>query len=249
MLWNGLAALRLYEISGDQEALADAREVCDDIFATAENQTTGGGYAWKRTQINYKNTPVNGPLMILALRLYQIDPQPDYLTNSLNTLHWLYFNLVDPETQFVNDGINSQGTNEVDEWKFTYNQGVYIGALVEFYRVTGNQEYLDKALQCAQTAIEVFGSSGILLDEGDGGDAGLFKGILYRYLVQLYQVTHAEFIRVFILKAVQVLTENNFVDETLMSNRNWVQYVHGTAIVLSDQIGAVMALEAAAAME
>ncbi len=31
MLWNGLAALRLYEISGDLEALEDAKAVCEDI--------------------------------------------------------------------------------------------------------------------------------------------------------------------------------------------------------------------------
>lgn len=248
MLWNGLAALRLYEISGDREALEDAKEVCGDIFETAWNPVTGGGYAWKRTTINYKNTPVNGPLMILALRLYQLDPKPEYLTNSLNTLHWLYFNLVDPETQFVNDGINSRGTNEVDHWDFTYNQGVYIGALVEFYKVTGDQGYLDKALQCAKTAIKVFGSTGILLDSGDGGDAGLFKGILYRYLVNLYKVTKADFIKEFILNAVQVLVDNNFVGETLMSNRNWEPY-QNSDILLSDQIGAIMALEAAAAIE
>ncbi|WP_262315937.1 glycoside hydrolase family 76 protein [Lacticaseibacillus parakribbianus] len=249
MLWNALAGLRLYEVTGLTACLDDAKAVCADLFDTAFNLTAGGGYAWKRSQINYKNTPVNGPLMILALRLYQLDPKPEYLKNSLDILHWLYFTLVDPETEFVNDGINSRNTMAVDPWAFTYNQGTYIGALVEFYNVTKDQRYLDHALKCAHTAIDRLGATGILLDDGDGGDIGLFKGILYRYLVLLYKATHETFISDFITKAVKVLVENDFEGETLMADRNWQPYQPGKAIPLSDEIGAVMSLEAATALE
>lgn len=249
MLWNALAALRLYEITGEQTYLTDAKDVCQDIFKTGWNLAAGGGFAWKRTQINYKNTPVNGPLMILALRLYQVEPDPQYLKTSLEILHWLHYTLVDPDTEFVNDGINSRGTNEVDRWQFTYNQGTYIGALVEFYHVTHDQRYLDKALKCAKTAIKTFAPEGILLDGGDGGDAGLFKGILYRYMVLLYKASHEEFLKDFILNAVQVLVKNDFIEETLMADRNWQPYQEGQAILLSDEVGAVMSLEAAAAIE
>ena len=205
MLWNGLAALRLYTISGDRDALADAREVCDDVYQTAWNSAAGGGFAWKRTQIGYKNTPANAPWMILALRLYQIEQRPEYLARSLATLHWLHYTLVDPKREFVNDGINRLGDGEVDHWTFTYNQGVYIGALIEFYHVTHDQRYLQRALRCARTAIEVFSKHQILVDEGDGGDIGLFKGILYRYLALLYQETHEQFLREYIQVAVQHL--------------------------------------------
>ncbi len=39
-----------------------------------------GGFAWKRTQLDYKNTPVNAPIIILALRLYQVEANERYLT-------------------------------------------------------------------------------------------------------------------------------------------------------------------------
>jgi predicted alpha-1,6-mannanase (GH76 family) len=94
-----------------------------------------GGFAWKRTQLDYKNTPVNAPIIILALRLYQIEKDPIYLETSKRTLAWMKEKLVHPDSQFVEDGINRNGDGKLDEqWRFTYNQGVYIGALLEFYQ-------------------------------------------------------------------------------------------------------------------
>ena len=91
-------------------------------------------------------------------------------------------------TQFVEDGINRNGDGKIDvQWQFTYNQGVYIGALIEFYHVTDDISYLKDAITCAKTSFEVIGKDGVFNDEGDGGDIGLFKGIEYRYLNPLSQ--------------------------------------------------------------
>ena len=77
------------------------------------------------------------------------------------------------------------------DWKFTYTQGVYIGAAIELFLITNDQIYLDDAVQTANLVVNngYFAPEGILRSEG-GGDGGLFKGILVRYLT--YMIQHAD---------------------------------------------------------
>lgn len=255
MLWNALAGLRLYELTQKQEYLEDAREVCLDIFDTAWNDHMNGGFAWKRTQLDYKNTPVNAPIMILALRLYQIEADERYLNTSHETLKWMREHLVNPETKFVEDGINRNGDGKVDvQWQFTYNQGVYIGALIEFFHVTKDPTYLEEALRCAKTSIETIGASGVFDDQGDGGDIGLFKGIEYRYLKLLFEKAQqfgldASFIKYFVISSCELLLQHSTKEHHLLTYRDWLVEELPESVYLSDQLSGVMALEAAAAIE
>ena len=252
MLWNALAGLRLYELTKKEEYLADAREVCLDIFDTAWNDHMNGGFAWKRTQLDYKNTPVNAPIIILALRLYQIEANERYLTTSQQTLEWMKKYLVQPDTQFVEDGINRNGDGKIDvQWQFTYNQGVYIGALIEFYHVTKDVSYLRDAITCAKTSFDVIAKDGVFNDEGDGGDIGLFKGIEYRYLNLLVKEAEKEaldvaFIKEFVASSCNLLLAHSQKEEHLLAYRDWLVAEIPASVFLSDQLSGVMALESAA---
>lgn len=255
MLWNALAGLRLFNITKKVGYLDDAREVCIDIFDTAWNDHMDGGFAWKRTQLDYKNTPVNAPIMILALRLYQIESDARYLTTSEKTLAWMRKYLINPQTQFAEDGINRNGDGKVDtQWQFTYNQGVYIGALIEFYHISKDVQYLKDALECAKTSIEVIAKNGVFDDQGDGGDIGLFKGIEYRYLNLLAKETQrvgldSSFIKEFILSSCEILIEHSQKENYLLCYRDWRVEQLPESIFLSDQLSGVMALESAATIE
>lgn len=250
MLWNGLAALRLFEITNKREYVDDAVAVCDDIFETGWNDSMNGGFAWKRTQPNYKNTPVNAPIMILALRLYRLTHDSKYLDTSIKTLEWMKKMLVNPIDLFVEDGINRNNDGKVDnQWQFTYNQGVYIGALIEFYHVTGDESYLNDALQCAKTSLSRLVKDGVFIDAGDGGDVGLFKGIEYRYLAQLYLETKDQSIRDFILSSCDVLIKSRAKDGKILAYRDWLVKKNPSQIYLSDELSAVMALESAVIVE
>ncbi|MNR10304.1 Glycosyl hydrolase family 76 [compost metagenome] len=103
---------------------------------------------------------------------------------------WQKANLVDPDSGFVWDGKNREGDGKIDKsWEFTYCQGVYIGAGVELYRVTGEKNYLADAARTAQASKARLTSpiTGMLPSESNG-DGGLFKGIFIRYLAELVLV-------------------------------------------------------------
>ncbi len=186
MGWNALAMLRAYDVTGNTEWKNAVESVWANI-QTGWNTTEGGGIAWQKNQLYYKNTPANGPACILAARLYEHFQNPADLTWAQNIYTWWKNTLVNQATGLVYDGINGNNNGELDATdQFTYDQGLFIGAAVEMYNITGNALYINDAVRTAEYTISsaILAPSGILNNEGQG-DGGLFKGVFVRYLIQL----------------------------------------------------------------
>jgi predicted alpha-1,6-mannanase (GH76 family) len=102
--------------------------------------------------------------------------------------------MVNQATFQVTDHIMSDGTKVF--WKFTYNEGLMIGASMELNAATGNSSYLTNAHHIAGFMInnEVAAAYGNVLNDGNAasctGDCAQFKGrlpISYATLCQGYQ--------------------------------------------------------------
>jgi predicted alpha-1,6-mannanase (GH76 family) len=188
MEWNALAMLRAYEATNDVKYKNAVDAVWTNI-KTGWNTTMGGGIAWRKAMPYYKNTPANAPAAILAARLYKKFNNADDLEWSKKIYVWLKDSLYNRSTGMVYDGINSDNDGKRNTtWKFTYNQGTFIGAAVELFSITNDAGYLNDALQAANFTLSdntlTNFTDNLLRDEG-GGDGGLFKGVLVRYLSQL----------------------------------------------------------------
>ena len=190
MDWNALAMLRAYEATGDEKFKTAVDALWTNI-KTGWNSTMGGGIAWRKAMPYYKNTPANAPAAILAARLYKKFNDPSDLEWSKKIYGWLKDSLYDKNTGWVYDGMNSDNDGKRNTtWKFTYNQGTFIGAAVELYKITNDQAYLNDALQAANFTLSdntlTNFNDNLLKDEG-GGDGGLFKGVFVRYFTELIQ--------------------------------------------------------------
>ncbi|WNR45367.1 glycoside hydrolase family 76 protein [Paenibacillus roseipurpureus] len=186
MEWLALAWLRAYEATSEERYKEAALLLWEDI-KTGWNEEQGGGIAWRKPQLDYKNTPANAPAVILAARLYKQFGNAEDLVWAKKIYDWQRANLVDPESGFVWDGKNREGDGKIDKtWEFSYCQGVYIGAGVELFRATGDRGYLADAAQTAHASKLRLTSpiTGMLPSESNG-DGGLFKGIFVRYLTEL----------------------------------------------------------------
>lgn len=253
MSWMALAFLRAHELTGDNKYLSTAQVLWEDII-TGWNETQGGGICWNKSATSYKNTCSNATAAMLSFRLYKVTGESKYLVMGEKILVWLTSTLVDPSTGIVYDGIGRNGGNEIDyNWLFTYNQGVYIGACVEYYNITNDQLWLSNAKRTADRAIIKFSNpSQVLKSEGDG-DGGLFKGIFIRYLVLLTDKnylddeaynSYREFIR---KNAESVWKYGKSTTYPYIFNHDWTQKPAG-AIDLSVELSAVFLLEATAAL-
>jgi predicted alpha-1,6-mannanase (GH76 family) len=253
MLWYALALERLARATGRQEPLDDARAIWEHVVEHGWNETLGASVAWRKQQLYYKNTPANGPFVILSARLHQHDPYPRYLDHGTAAFDWIAATLVGPDG-FVEDGINREGDGRVDtQWRFTYNQGLYIGAAVALDAVVHEPELIARALRTATTALRELAPDGVVGSEGGGGDEGLFKGVLYRYLGTLLDrlgttspdaAPLVEFVRT----STDRLWETSLRDGYLLAGGDWRRPAE-LPVFCSTQLSAVMALELRASLE
>jgi len=251
MEWMALAWLRAYELLGDDKYRDAALELWTDI-RDGWNEEMGGGIAWRKEQLDYKNTPANAPAVILAARLHRNFGSQDDLEWALKIYDWQKRTLVDPESGLVWDGINRTGDGSIDkDWKFTYGQGVFIGAAMELYAVTGEEKYRDDANKTADYVLGTMASpaTGLLPNEGDG-DGGLFKGVLVRYLTE-WTVREPErggqYGSLILTNAASLWDYGRTGDEARFGT-SWAQPPE-TVVQLSSQLSGVMLIEQAAKLE
>ncbi|MDB5020922.1 MAG: hypothetical protein JWQ28_2049 [Pedobacter sp.] len=185
MGWLSLSSLRAYDATKDDAYLQATTTLWTDM-KKGISDVMGGGMGWSKDKPNFKNTPANGPAIILAARLYQLQNDAEDLQLARSLYAWLKATLVEPSTYTVYDGINSDGSGTLVKNKYTYNYGLFIGAGLELYKATKEAAYLTDAIKTANAAIGDLELSpgGLMKDEGQG-DGGLFKGVFVRYLTLL----------------------------------------------------------------
>ena len=139
----------------------------------------GGGGIWWRRGDDFKNAPANGPAAILLARTGDV-------ATAAALQDWMAATLVDPVSGLVRDGIrlDAGGTGrEVAGTTYTYCQGVYLGACIELAERDGDPRWLERARRVLDaTADRLAEPDGVIGGYDDGGDGGLFNGILARYL-------------------------------------------------------------------
>ncbi len=248
MEWLALSSLRAYAATQDAAFLDLSKLLWADI-KTGLNTNQGGGIAWRKSQLDYKNTPANAPAIILACRLYGLEKNEADLQLAKDLYTWLKTTLIDPATGLAWDGINRQQNGQIDKWMFTYNQGVFIGAGLELYKATNEQAYLNDAIKTADYLSNdvQFLPGGIMKDEGQG-DAGLFKGILVRYLtllskdINVPKVKRDKYSGVIKFNA-KTLFDKGLKRPVLLIGGNWTQKP-ASSTDFSAQLSGIMLIEA-----
>ena len=249
MEWMALALLRAWECT-QRDKYKDLALILWEDIKRGWNNNMGGGIAWRKIQLDYKNTPANAPASILASRLYHHFKRKDDMVWAKRIYEWNHKNLTDPNTGFVWDGINRTGNGKIDkDWVFTYCQGAMIGAALELFRNTKEKRYRNDAIKTFHASISVIvkPAGGILPDEG-GGDCGLFKGIYIRYVNNLYQtIPELKEIERLISTNAESLWEHMDHVSGRMS-RGWAQKAE-SSVDLSTQLSGIMLFEAMASLQ
>jgi predicted alpha-1,6-mannanase (GH76 family) len=198
--WIALALLHTYSVTGDTLYLDQAKTVFADIMKGWDVTCCGahpGGIWWHKPN-DSKVTAINAGAVISAARLYQYTNDTTYLDFAKKTYAYWSTYMVDSSSGHVYDGISTAGVINTT-WSFTYNEGLFIGAIVALHDVTGDMSQLPLAHKVAgymmSKEIENVALGTILSDGKCGGDGEMFKGIGARYLEQLYAIdpTHIEY--------------------------------------------------------
>ncbi len=192
--WMTLALIRAYDLTTNATYLNQAKSLYADVQTGWDSTCCGatvGGLWWDKSHTQ-KATAANAGAALAGARLYLRTTNVAYLNFAQQVYLFWWNNMVNPATYQVCDHMDISG-NKI-WWRFTYNEGLMIGAGVELSEATGSLNYLTNAYQIANFMIvnETTATAyGRVLYDGDnsgcGGDCHQFKGPAYRYLMRLYR--------------------------------------------------------------
>ena len=250
MQWFGLANLRIWDITGEEEFLNNTHRLWEDIKTVWWDDEVGG-FGWKRGQLYSRNACSNGPAAILAARMYQRFNDPADLEYAKKAYNFVRDYLKCPKGGHIWDGLKVLENGELEinkKWIFTYNAGTFIGAAVELFRITGDRQYLNDAEAVTAGSVSYFLDPATQIFKECGmGDGGLFRGILIRYWVQLFMETRNPRIRE-VINANAEQVRYKVAGDLGLFGPSW-QAPCTTPVDLSTQLSGHFLFEAAAKLE
>jgi len=182
IMWACIVFTKTYLATDDTQYLNRATANFDVVWNRAWATSLGGGLFWKGTS-GSRNACVNSPGAIVACMLYDITGNTAYLDKAKSIITWMNATLVRTNGG-IDDNISSTGT--ITDWRFTYNQGTYVGACSALYRITGELPYLESAINSARyTRDGMCNAAGIFPNHGTSGDGGGFNGIGIRWITRM----------------------------------------------------------------
>ena len=181
MMWWVISLTNAYQITGNTAYLDNAKAGFERIWNGAYD-TDKGGMFWDFVHSG-KNSCINYPTVIAAMKLYAITRDPAYFTKAKNVYAWARTNLFNAQTGRVADNKIGDTPGYSD---YTYNYGTCIGASMLLYKATDSAVYLsDAKLTANYVKNTMCNFNGILPAEGDWNEQGVLKSILAQYLVLL----------------------------------------------------------------
>ncbi|WP_225874736.1 glycoside hydrolase family 76 protein [Pedobacter hiemivivus] len=144
--WIAIAYLDAYKRTKNPKYLQDSKMIYQFMMKGLDT-AAGGGLYWKEGDPTTKNTCSNGPGILVALELYKVTKDQQYLTAALDIYNWTYRKLESPEGLFY-DAIKIP-SGKIDKAFYTYNVGTMLQSNVLLYSITAEQQYLLKAQRLA----------------------------------------------------------------------------------------------------
>ncbi len=183
--WVGIELARLYRLTHSAAELGTAEAIMAfEMGGWATSPTLGcpGGIPFSNAAENsQRNTVTTAPAAELAVQLYRITHNPQYLAFAQTAYEWVRRCLLQPNGMY-GDHVNRRGIVEPMLW--SYNQGTMIGAGALLYQATGNAAYLYQARQTAKAALSYF------TPERLAGELPFFASVYFRNVLYLDSITH-----------------------------------------------------------
>jgi uncharacterized protein YyaL (SSP411 family) len=179
--WIAIACIDAYNRTKQQHYL-DMAEMIYRFMMTGYDTISGGGLYWKEGDKTTKNTCSNGPGILIALQLYKITNNKNYLDTALVLYNWVNAHLRSPEGVYY-DNVKLPSL-KIDSAVYTYNTGTMLQSNVLLYEITQDKKYLTEAQQMAKAAEKFFYKNGKLPGNY------WFNVVLLRGYMELYAIDH-----------------------------------------------------------
>lgn len=141
LLWAGLAYIRGYLITGQQRFLEQALWAWNFMYKRGWDEQLGGGIWWSIKK-EEKSGLSNNPAICMACYLYEATGDQQYLDKAMAIYSWVRSRLHNSDGS-VDEKINADGSRP-NSYN-VYNQGTYVEAAANLFRLTGETRYRSDA--------------------------------------------------------------------------------------------------------
>lgn len=177
--WVAIAYLDAYNRVHKPKYL-DVAKMLYKFIESGTDTVAGGGVYWKEGDKTTKNTCSNGPAVLVALQLYRVTKQPQYLNTAMALYQWTNKNLQAPDGTYY-DNIRIPALT-IAKARYTYNTGCMLQANALLYKITKDKKYLTEAERIAANAKIFFFKNGRLPNEY------WFNAVMLRGYIELYNI-------------------------------------------------------------
>lgn len=244
--WMCLASFNCYNATKDTEFL----DAVHQIWAEIKTGYANGAIAWKKGCATACNNSIsNGPAIVIAVKLYQLEGDSSNLQMAKDIHAWMKTNV------FNAQGAIWDSPNNFDPgWQFSYNSGMFIAACLELSIVTGEQSYIDDGIKASDFMMNYrkFNGGAFYLNETGQGDGGLFKGIFAKWFTEFVRIGNLPKARkehyLQIINYTADYVWSHAVDKsTFLTNHNW-RKLPTESIDLSTQTSGLHLFESVASL-
>lgn len=209
--WIAIACIDAYNRTHQQRYLDKAEKIYR-FMMTGYDTVSGGGLHWKEGDKTTKNTCSNGPGILIALQLFKITKQKNYLDTALILYNWVNAHLQSPQGVYY-DNMKIPSL-KIDSALYTYNTGTMLQSNVLLYEITNDKKYLNEAERIAQAAKNIFYKNGKLPGNY------WFNAVLLRGYIELYKADHNKQQLQFFIDDAERIWEEERDDKNLLGRNN-----------------------------
>lgn len=195
LLW-GLSFNHAFDLTGDSKYLDIGIDIFQQVAFNHYNATCGG--VWADPEHTRMDAITNNEMIALATHIATRSTEDTvkayYLDWAQRIFAFVQSHLIGPDGLELREfDHNCKAVGEPE----TYTNGVLIGGLLEFNKLTPNESFVDMAKKVGKASIEHFSDKkGIITEPGSprlGINGGMKKGLYIRHIVLIASLTKEQY--------------------------------------------------------
>jgi len=220
--WIAIAYLDAYNRNHEPVYLDNAKMIYRFMISGLDT-VAGGGIYWKEDDKSTKNTCSNGPGILVALQLYKITQQDEYLNTALALYQWTNKHLQAPEGIYY-DNIKTASL-DISKAMYTYNTGSMLQSNVLLYQILKDPKYLAEAERIASAGRAHFYKNNRLPSEY------WFNAVLLRGYEALYKTDKNKEWLSFFKEDADAVWNSERSSDNLLGKRNAKRLIDQAAMI------------------
>lgn len=211
--WNAMLYLSLYTVTGDQWFVDRTIGLLDDVNARWYNAELGGMYY--RDDVDFMSLYEVG-VAVSWLKLWEITGQQRFYDLALRSYEGMHNRLGRDDGIYYTDASIEAPKGEKERIQEASSSSFLTGNMgmaalsAKFYRLTGDQKYLDRVYDINEGLLKYYDKNGVLLNDRDAWTNGVYAAF---YASEVLSLPDTEEVRALVNNTALSIATNARTDE------------------------------------